>query len=120
MQVYRGTKMYSQVHAELVRAAQYGGATTYPDVAAIMELPAGGHRMRKGVTRMLQEICEDEVEAGRPMLSAVAVKTNRKPGHGFFDQARELGRLQGKRAEARFWVRERRAVYKEWKRMMTV
>ena len=36
---YRGTTLYFHVLAELVRAAQYRGVTTYQDIAVIMGLP---------------------------------------------------------------------------------
>lgn len=121
MSRYRGTSTYDQVHAELVRAAQYEGLTTYPDIAAIMDIPTdGGYEMQDKIGAILHEICEDEVAAGRPMLSAVAVKTTKRPGPGFFTQALELDRFRCKtrnrKTENRFWAKERRAVYKEWKR----
>jgi hypothetical protein len=39
---YRGTTTYFHVLAELVRAAQYKGITTYQDIAVIMGLPPTG------------------------------------------------------------------------------
>jgi alkylated DNA nucleotide flippase Atl1 len=66
---YRGTTGYFHVTAELVRAAQYRGVTTYQDIAVIMGLPLSGSHMAKEVGQVLGEISEDEVTAGRPMLS---------------------------------------------------
>ena len=40
---YRGTTKYFHVHAELVRAAQYQGRTTYQDIALLMGLPQSGN-----------------------------------------------------------------------------
>jgi hypothetical protein len=59
--------------AELVRAAQYRGITTYQDIAVIMGLPIIGSHMGLETGQILGEISEDEVNVGRPMLSAIAV-----------------------------------------------
>ena len=113
---YRGKTVYYHVHAELVRAAQYRGVTTYQDLALIMALPLSGSHMGKQTGQILGEIVEDEVNAGRPMLSAVAVGVNGKPGPGFFTLARELGKLSGGADEWAFWEAERDRVYQAWKR----
>jgi hypothetical protein len=112
---YRGTPLYYHVHAELVRAAQYRGLTTYQDIAMIMELPLSGSHMGSETGHILGEIVEDEVQAGRPMLSAVAVGVSGKPGPGFFGLARDLGRLVDQ-DEAIFWAAERDRVYDAWRR----
>ena len=113
---YRGTTKYFHVLAELVRAAQYRGVTTYQDIAVIMGLPTSGSHMGKEVGWILGEISEDEVRAGRPMLSSVAVGVNGKAGPGFFTLARQLGRLSSKGDETVFWERERDESYDAWKR----
>ena len=113
---YRGTTLYARVLAELVQAAQYRGVTTYQDIALIMELPTTGQRMGREVGEMLDEISSDEVRAGRPMLSAVAVNTEGRPGSGFYRLAARLERAESGEADAEFWARERDAVYEAWKR----
>ena len=75
---YRGTTKYFHVLAELVRAAQYQGLTTYQDIALLMDLPQSGSHMGKEIGWILGEISEDEVRAGRPMLSSVAVGVKRE------------------------------------------
>lgn len=115
---YRGTPTYVHVVAELVRAAQYRGLTTYQDVAVIMGLPTHGSFMGSSTSRILGEICEEEVQAGRPMLSAVAVSVAGQPGPGFFELAKRLGRMPADEAESAFWQRERDAVYATWKRSL--
>lgn len=84
MEKYRGTTKYFHVMAELVRAAQYRGVTTYQDIAVIMGLPQKGSHMGREIGQVLGEIAEDEVNSGRPMLSAVAVNVQGKPGPGFY------------------------------------
>jgi len=115
---YRGSKEYLFVYCELIRAARYRGLTTYQAVAEIMGLPLRGNYMGKEVGHMLGEISQDELEHGRPMLSALAVGVGGFPGPGFFSLARELGKLQerSKEAQHRFWEEEKAAVYKAWKR----
>jgi hypothetical protein len=113
---FRTKTVYFHVLAELVRAAQYRGSTTYQDIAVIMGLPATGSHMGKETGQILGEISEDEVAAGRPMLSSVAVGINGKPGSGFFLLARDLGLLQPGEDETVFWQRQRDAAYQAWRR----
>ncbi len=113
---YRGTTKYVHVLAELVRAAQYRGITTYQDIAVIMGLPIRGAYMGTETGQILGEISEDEVCAGRPMLSAVAVNVNGKAGPGFYALAKELGRMSNGEGDAEFWEREVKAVYDAWRR----
>ena len=113
---YRGTTKYFHVLAELVRAAQYRGITTYQDVALIMGLPPTGSHMGKEVGWVLGEISEDEVTAGRPMLSSVAVDVRGKVGEGFFGLARQLGRLTETADTTAFLEAERLATYQAWRR----
>jgi len=60
----RGKTLYFHVHAELVRAAAYRGATTYQDIALIMGLPTRGQYMGAETGHILGEIVEDEVNVG--------------------------------------------------------
>jgi len=113
---YRGKTVYFHVLAELVRAAQYRGSTTYQDIAVIMGLPVTGSHMGKETGQILGEISENEVAAGRPMLSSVAVGINGKPGSGFFALARDLDLLQRGEDETVFWQRQREATYQAWRR----
>src|SRR5215510_11953840 len=91
---YRGTTKYVHVLAELVRAAQYRGITTYQDIAVIMGLPIQGAYMGKETGHILGEISEDEFRSGRPMLSAVAVGVSGRPGPGFYSLAKSLGAMK--------------------------
>lgn len=113
---YRGSTVYFHVLAELVRAAQYHGVTTYQDIAVIMGLPTRGSYMGAETGQILGEIAEDEVRAGRPMLSAVAVGVSGKPGPGFYVLAQLLGSLNSADEDLDFWRRERDAAYKAWRR----
>ena len=111
---YRGTTLYARVLAELVQAAQYRGVTTYQDIALNMGLPTEGNLMGLEIGRMLGEISRDEVHAGRPMLSAVVVSAEGRPGQGFYKLAADLGFAES--ADIRFWKAQQEAVYEAWKR----
>ena len=114
---YRGTKEYHLIHAELMAAAKYRGTVTYQEIAKIIGLPLSGNYMGAEIGYLVGEISEDEVISGRPMLSAIVVSTAGKPGSGFFELARQLGRLDssGRDAEISFWEREMKAVYEQWR-----
>lgn len=115
---YGGSKEYLLVYCELIRAARYRETTTYQAVAEIMGLPLSGAYMGREIGRILGEISEDEVQQGRPMLSALVVGVVGRPSPGFFGLAKRLGRLRedSKEAEQQFWEEEKTAVYETWKR----
>ena len=82
----------------------------------LMGLPVSGSYMGSATGQILGEISEDEVRAGRPMLSAVAVGVSGKPGPGFYTLAHQLGFLATADEDLEFWNRERDAVYRAWRR----
>ena len=114
---YRGKPVYFRIFSEIITAARYRGTITYQEIAKIIGLPLAGNYMGTEIGHLVGEISEDEVNAGRPMLSAAVVNTSGKPGPGFFKLARHLGRLdsEDRTAETRFWQTELRAVYDAWK-----
>jgi hypothetical protein len=76
--------------------------------------------MQREVGTILGEISEDEVNQGRPMLSAVVVSVNSHlPGKGFYGLAQALGLLDndcGDEEKLRFWRSHLEEVYREWRR----
>ena len=114
---YRGTKEYSLIYVELITAARYRGTVTYQEIARIIGLPITGGFMAGELGQLLGEISEDEVTAGRPMLSAIAVGVNGSLGKGFFTLARQLGRVQDENDQA-FWEKEHKLVYDTWKTVL--
>jgi hypothetical protein len=120
MQIDSSREAFARVRAALIEAARERRLLTYKDVAAMMGLPLTGQAMGLQVGAMGDAINEFEHRAGRPMLSALIVKTrSRVPGEGFYRGALALGRTtafgddMSKRA---FWESERDAVYAEWAR----
>lgn len=113
---YKGSKAYLLAYCELITAARYKGVTTYQKLATIMGLPDQGNLMGFEVGRLLGEIVDEEVKAGRPMLSAVVVNTRGKASEGFFSLARELGLFSGSTNEEKsaFLEKQKQAAYRAW------
>ena len=111
---YRGTVKYFLVFSELIQAARYRGTVTYQELAKVIGLPFQGAFLGNEVGKVLGEISEDEVKAGSPMLSALAVDIKGKPGKGFFTLAKQLGR-QKIESDKDFWDRECDIVYDTWR-----
>lgn len=111
---YRGTIEYSLVYSELIIAARYRGTVTYQEIAKMMGLPLTGNYMSAMIGQILGEISMDEVEHGRPMLSAIAVGVKGLAGDGFYKLARELAKLTTQ-SDDEFWAAEKKAVYDTWK-----
>jgi hypothetical protein len=118
--VYRGTPEYFRVFSELVKAAEYRGTTTYPQIAFPMGAHLQGNQMGNATGLILGEISTDEVKAGRPMPSVVAVGISGAPGEGFFGLAEKLGRLKPGHDRDAFCASEREAVYAEWSRKVNL
>lgn len=114
---YRETKLYHLVFSELITAARYRGTVTYQEIAKIMGLPLSGNYMGREIGEIIGEISEDEVKQGRPMLSAIVVGVNGKPGAGFFIWAKELYGVSDDDEfdEETFWKEECSKVYETWK-----
>lgn len=115
---YRCTREYALIFAELITAARYRGTVTYQELAALVGLPLQGNFIGAELGEYLGAISEDEVQQGRPMLSAIAVTTTGKPGGGFLPWARQLGRLTSDDpgVQQAFWEAEKKAVYATWQR----
>jgi hypothetical protein len=114
---YRGTREYQLVYCKLLSAAQRHDEVLYGEIAEILGIPTNGHHMAREVGEVLGEISQDEHNAGRPMLSAVAVSQKGFPGDGFFVLARTLELLATTESadELKFWMAEEGKVYDTWK-----
>ena len=112
---YRGTNKYIDVLTRLVHAARYGVLLNYQDVAALIGVSSRGKAMANEIGHVCREISEDEVNAGRPMLSALVVGKKGMPTKEFFCCAKNLGRFPVHLDEKEFWEKERNAVYATWR-----
>lgn len=114
------SKEYHLVFSELILVAQRRGLVTYQEIAKVLGLPMSGNYMGAQIAGIAGQISTDERAAGRPMLTAILVNTRGIPGPGFFELARDLGRLDSteKVDEREFWESEKGAVYREWKTIL--
>lgn len=88
---------------------------------AVYERLVGAARAREfvhygaQVGKVLGRISEDEVAAGRPMISAIVVsKGTMLPGHGFFNLGQELHLVDPGDDEIGFAVRQIKRVHDYW------
>ncbi len=114
---YRGTPEYAQARKVMIAAARNGTTLFYrPTISDILGLEGSGDHIPAELGRLCGEISEDEHLAGRPLLSAVIINQDNRPGSGFYDLARGLGLLRGRSQEAEdeYWVAELRRVHTFW------
>ena len=98
----------SSLYEVLIGVAKAHGVTYYGDIAPLVNMAAVGLGDPLGV------ISKMEIEAGRPMLSAVVASTDTDiPGWGFFELAASLGRYDGIDGDA-FIEEELRKVHDYW------
>ncbi|MEM9943337.1 MAG: HNH endonuclease [Planctomycetota bacterium] len=110
---YRGTPEYDEVREILIQAALNNTLLPYtPRLSQILNLEPG-NSMATELGLILGAISEDEHLQGRPMLSAAAISKKNRPGNGFFDLAKSLGKRVG-RDKDQFWQRELELVYAYW------
>ena len=85
----------ARLRQALIDQAQTGNPTTYRELADRLGLepPNTIHR----ITAALESLMEDDVAAGRPLLSAICVSKMRPgiPARGFFLAAQALGVFTG-------------------------
>ena len=92
----------------LIGVAKAHGIVYYGDIAPLVNMAAVGLGDPLGV------ISKSEVEAARPMLSAVVASADTDiPGWGFFELAISLGRFDGVNGDA-FMEEELRQVHDYW------
>jgi hypothetical protein len=122
---YRGMSKYHEVYRELTYRARNRELMTYEEVGTLIGIPERqGRLMSEEAGAVCGDISEDEVDAGRPMLSALVVGNGGDSGRpisgdGFFILAKVLGRYPANLTEREFWERERDAVYAAWQQPPT-
>lgn len=105
------------IYAELVTAARHKGVVSYQDIAKLIGLPLTGSYMGHTIGAYVGAISQNEARHQRPLLSAIVVGINGVPGEGFFELARQCGKLKGntQAEEEAFWQHERTDIYETWK-----
>ncbi|NLF78030.1 MAG: hypothetical protein GX573_20245 [Chloroflexi bacterium] len=110
------TVEYHLLYSELIKAARHRGTVTYQELALVVGLPTTGNYMGKRLGEILGAISQNEHFENRPLLSAVGVTTNGRPGGGFYRLAHELGLIDSDDPERHheFWEDQVRACYQTW------
>ena len=112
---YFGSDIFDKVYCKLIQVARNRQTIPYGEIAKIMGILTSGSHMARETGQILGEISEFEQLHNRPLLSAVAVRADKKlPGEGFFTLARELGELEENMDEWTFWKREIKMAYDTW------
>jgi hypothetical protein len=107
--------MQDRIREHLIGVARKQATTTYAEIARLAGLDVDDAADRERLAGLLREISTAEHAAGRPMLTAVVVHRGRgRPGRGFFDLARSLGRHSAG-DDAAFFNTEVERVYTEWR-----
>ncbi len=109
--------MYEELKKFLVDAARAERSVYYEEIAPMFGFNYDRDHDRAEVGRILGVVSKEEVEADRPMLSAVVVHKggDEMPGDGFFKLARELHRYRGGDKKI-YWASELKELYDYWRR----
>jgi len=106
---------HQAVYERLVQAARAREFVHYGPLAKLLGIDMDNPHFAAQVGRVLGEISEDEVAAGRPMISAIVVSRDTMlPGHGFFKLGQELDRVEPGEDEMAFAIRQIRRVHEYW------
>lgn len=110
---------FKAAHATLLDAARTQTTVSYTDIIHAAGLTLSGDALSGALGRLFYDIVQAELAQNpdAPMLSAIALpKDGNRPSKGFFDLARELGRLGSTlpKDEDAFWVSEMNKVYAYW------
>jgi len=103
----RWAKAKGKVCATLVERARHRGFITYSELAKnVSGVPMPGEGWSSNLAWLLGQVLMEEIDAGRPLLPALAVrKQEGSPGMGFYQAAGDAGVGDGTQSEA-LWVRE--------------
>lgn len=106
-------------HEALLAVAREQRTITYGEVISVAGIRLPGDALSGALGHLFYEIVMAELakDPTAPMLSAVALPKNEtRPSKGFFELARELGRLESvsARDEDIFWLNELKAAYGYW------
>jgi len=102
------------IRQHLVQVARQKGIKTYTEVGNWVGLDMSWEPARIQIAQLLDMINENEINEERPMISALVVhKEDGRPGVGFFQCARGLGKFAGNDEDG-FWANEVKAVHEYW------
>lgn len=112
-------KINKSLYQKLIEIAKSKQTLYYKDVADICNLNLNDPDDRNHILRdILDDINRYEHEEGRPMITAVVVRKT-KPricGNGFFELAREFGKMEKGQSHEEFFREELKRVYEFWEK----
>ena len=106
---------HQAVYERLVKAARAGEFVHYGELAKMLGIDLDNPHFGAQVGKVLGQISEEEVAAGRPMISAI-VEDTMLPGAGFFKLGQELHRTDPGEDEIGFAIRQIKRVHEYWSR----
>lgn len=107
--------MNETVRDKLIEAARNQRVIYYAEVGELLDLFMDNPHHRRELGRILGEISTDEHDSGHPLLSVVVVhKENHRPGEGFFNLAKELGKQKPDEDDVTFYAKELKSVFDWW------
>lgn len=107
---------YQPVYDRLVQAARAKELVHYGELAKMLGIDMDDPYFGARVGKVLGRISEDEIAAGRPMISAIVVsKDTMLPGHGFFNLGQQMRQVDPGEDEIGFAVRQIRLVHEHWR-----
>jgi hypothetical protein len=102
------------VYRKLVEVAKAKGTVQFVELAAVADMPLDGDEDAAALGRVLDEIAEQEVTAGRPLLPVLVVHGSRNmPGAGLFKFAKRKKLQKGD--DLTFFATEMARVHAYWK-----
>jgi hypothetical protein len=106
---------HQAVYERLVQAARARDFVHYGELANMLGIDMDNPHFGAQVGKVLGRISEDEVAAGRPMISAIVVsKDDMLPGSGFFKLGQELHKVHPREDEIAFAIRQILRVHEYW------
>jgi hypothetical protein len=106
--------MNDAVYDKLVEVARSRSLIGYKELSGLVGLEMGRKSDLDEFVRILDEIAEHEIAAGRPVIVVVVIRDDTKmPGRGFFKFSKARG-IQGDADDMAFFATELNKVYAEW------
>ena len=106
---------HQAVYERLVQAARAREFVHYGELAKMLGIDMDNPHFGAQVGKVLGHISEDEVAAGRPMISAIVVSRDTMlPGYGFFTLGQELHQVELGEDDLAFAVSQIRRVHDHW------
>lgn len=103
------------IYEKLVEVAMSQNTTNYSEVGDLVGLDMSTEVGRIRIAQILDDINWYESKGNRPMLSSVVIlKNDNRPGAGYFECARGLGKYQGN-DDLAFWSHELNEVHNHWR-----